>query len=424
MSLVDLRRLLPRLDVEVLANGLTVAVLNAPRRPVVATALVYRAGARDDAPGHGGTAHYLEHMMFKGSQNYAAGEIDRTTMALGGSNNAFTSHDLTLYYFTFAADRWHRALAIEGDRMAGLLLEEDEVRSERQVILEEIAMYESEPWDVLDHNVSKSFYGAHPYGRPILGSRDELRATGAQELAAFHQRYYRPENAILVLAGAVGDDAVARAADSFAALERNGGPPQRAVAPEAEPPAPVHRLERRAGELARFLFSMPAPAATDPEHAPLRLLLNVLGSGRASRLHRALVDEGQLCVGVSADLTEGLDPGSVSFALEVLPGIEAARVEEALFAELEKLRTTPPDIAEVERAKKILIADWTFDHEKVYQQAFLTATSMALFDAEHPWRYLETLLTTTPADLPPLIERYLQPRRGVLGWSLPATQEP
>src|SRR5207244_7983610 len=118
--------------------------------PLVASVLYYRVGTRDEPAGRGGVAHFLEHMMFKGSARFGPGEIDRRTQALGGINNAFTSHDSTAYYFNFAADRWTEALTIEADRMAGLTLNPDEVASERQVILEEIAMYASEPWDALE----------------------------------------------------------------------------------------------------------------------------------------------------------------------------------------------------------------------------------------------------------------------------------
>ena len=117
-----------------LGNGLTVCLLENRQAPVVTTALAYRAGTRDETPGHGGTAHFLEHMMFKGSARFGPGEIDRRTQALGGSNNAFTSHDSTTYYFSFAADRWTEALAIEADRMASLTLDPRQVASERQVI--------------------------------------------------------------------------------------------------------------------------------------------------------------------------------------------------------------------------------------------------------------------------------------------------
>ncbi|HEY4563506.1 MAG TPA: pitrilysin family protein, partial [Thermoanaerobaculia bacterium] len=153
-----LKSLPGRLELERLGNGLTVCLLENPQAPVVTSALFYRAGTRDEAPGHGGTAHFLEHMMFKGAARFGPGEIDRLTQALGGVNNAFTSHDSTAYYFNFAADRWTEALAIEADRMSSLALDPEQVASERQVILEEIAMYDSEPWDALEMAVHERLF--------------------------------------------------------------------------------------------------------------------------------------------------------------------------------------------------------------------------------------------------------------------------
>ena len=417
----ELRGILPRPRIRRLDNGLTLCVVENRRVPVVATALIYRAGTRDESPGLGGTAHFLEHMMFKGSERFGAGEIDLMTRALGGSNNAFTSHDSTAYYFTFAADRWQRALDVEVDRMAGLILDSQEVASERQVILEEIAMYEGEPWDTLDRAVSSKFYQPHPYGRPVLGTREELETIDAGVLRDFHQRLYRPSNAVLVVAGDVGprvDEIVDEAFADLDGLDGTGG-----ALPVAEPRAggrELRRLERRQGEVPRMLLTLPAPAATEPDHAALSLLISVLGNGRSSRLHRALVDEGQLCVWVSADLHETVDPGSVTVALEVVPGVEPARVEAEVLRQIDRLRDQGPDDAEVARAKRIIAADWVFAHEKVFQQAFLAGTALALFDLEHPWRYFEQLLSAEAADLVDVAERYLRPAAGgVLGWSLP-----
>ncbi len=417
MKAEDLRHLLPPFETERLANGLCLAVLDEPGRQVVAMALAYRAGTRDEAFGLGGTAHFLEHMMFKGTERYAAGELDRITLALGGSNNAFTSHDLTLYYFTFAADRWQRALELEADRMAGLRLEPAAVDAERQVILEEIAMYEAEPWDALEQAVAKALYTGHPYGLPVLGTPMDLEAIDGGVLADFHARRYRPSNATLVLVGDVGPQAREQVAEHFGGLD--GKAPERPGLPPATPPAELVRLERRAGDVARLLMSLPAPAGTDDDHPLLRLAVGVLASGRASRLHRALVDEGQLAVGVTADLGESVDPSAVMIAAEVLPGIEPQRVEEVVLGELERFAEEPPTEEEVARTKKVLAADWIFDHEKVHQQAFLVSTALAVFDAEHPWRYLERMLAAGTSELAEVVDRYLRPRRGVVGWSLP-----
>ncbi|HEX9668391.1 MAG TPA: pitrilysin family protein [Thermoanaerobaculia bacterium] len=404
--------------VERLDNGLTVCLLENRQAPLVTTALWYRAGTRDEAPGLGGTAHFLEHMMFKGSPRYGPGEIDRRTQALGGANNAFTSHDATAYYFNFAADRWGEALAIEADRMAALLLDPDEVASERQVILEEIAMYDSEPWDALEMAVQPRLFGGHPYGRPVLGTADELRAIGREELAAFHARCYRPDNAVLVVAGDLGADALGTVERALGGVPAGG----HGRAPVTEPgyPAGLDRLERRKGEVSRLLLSLPAPPGGHPDHAPLRLLVSLLGAGRTSRLQRALVDEGQLCVWVSADLSENQGSGQIAFGAEVVPGAEPAAAEAELLRQLALLAGEPPGAEELARAKQVALADWVFGHERVHQQALAAGFALALFDLEHLERELERLSAVGPERLLDVADRYLRPERGgVLGWSLP-----
>lgn len=404
---------------ERLGNGLTVCLLENRQAPIVTSALFYRAGTRDEPAGHTGIAHFLEHMMFKGSARYGPGEIDRRTQALGGSNNAFTSHDATGYYFNFAADRWAESLEIEADRIEALTLDPDQVASERQVILEEIAMYDSEPWDALEMAVHELLFGAHGYGRPVLGTRETLLATGPDDLRDFHRRFYRPDNAVLVVAGEHGERILETVERSLGRVP--GGAERRAgrTVPTTVPGSLV-RLERRKGEVARILLALAAPAGDHPDHPALRLLATLLAGGRTSRLHCALVDEGQICSWVEADLSEGLDASLITVSAEVVPGVEPARVEAEVFRLLDDVFRHPPDEEEIERARQIATADWVFGHERVHQQAISLGLAVALFDAGHLDRHLRGLLETGPERLLEVAERYLHPERGaVLGWSLP-----
>ncbi len=422
-GLPEVARLIPKAEPHQLENGLTVILVPSRRAPVVAHAIAYGAGTRDESIGHGGTAHFLEHMMFKGSQGFGAGEIDRLTQDLGGSNNAFTNHDLTLYYFSFAADRWTLALDVELDRMQSLLLDRHELDSERRVILEEISMYESEPWDALDEAVHRAFFPDHAYGRSVLGTRKELADIDRQVLGSFHGRLYRPENAVLSIVGDLDPErALAEVQERFGAV---GTAAQARSSADRAVAEPGHRqgsfrIERTQGELARMLLALPSPSGASPDHAALRLLLSVLGSGRSSRLHRALVDEGQRCVWVSTDLQENLDPGMAVIAAEALPGVEPQEIESTVLKELAKLRATPPTAEELARARRMEVADWLFGHERVDQMAFLAATACTLFDLEHPLRYMDSMFEATPDDLLRVAQQYLDPEGcSVFGWSLP-----
>jgi zinc protease len=399
-----------------LHNGLTVGLLRCDHAPIVSTVLWYRVGTADEQEAQRGIAHFLEHMMFKGSESFGPGEVDRLTQALGGSNNAFTSHDATAYYFQFASDCWRRALEIEADRMRGLLLEATEVEHERNVIYEEIAMYESDPWDALEMRVQASVFGEHPYGRPVLGTRESLAGVGPAELAAFQSRFYCPANAVLLVAGDIGAEALDEVEATFGALppgeaaRRGGRRTDRAARPS--------RLERRHGEVARLRWSRPAPAWGDAEHPALRLLLQALTEGKSSRLHRCLVEEEQLCSWVAGDLHSLLEGASLGFALEVAPSVEPARVEARLSELLEEVAREGLEAAEVVRARRTFEADWVFAHERVHQRALTLASAIAHLDADFAFGYLDSLLATPDDCLEALARQYLLPEEGVWAWSL------
>ncbi|MEO8503494.1 MAG: pitrilysin family protein [Acidobacteriota bacterium] len=407
-------------EVSRLANGLTVCVLHHPQAPVVTSALWYGVGTRDERPDERGIAHFLEHMMFKGSTHYPTGEIDHRTQALGGSNNAFTSHDATAYYFSFASDRWQEALRIESDRLIGLTLDPQQVESERQVIVEEIAMYQDDPWDALEVEVHAGLYGEHPYGKPVLGTAESLAAIGVPELRSFHHRHYRPDNAVLVVAGDLGDTATVRREIEATFGSAVAGGETRSPVPSVHVPPGVRRLERRHGEVPRLLLAMPGTAAADEDHPALRLLVTLLAGGRASRLQRALVDDGQLCLSATADLQDTVGTGCLTCGLEVLPGIEPAVAEAALLAELARARHELFDAEEIERARRITLADWVFGHERVHSVALTAGFCLSQFDLEHTERQLQAIVECDADRLRTVAARYLDPERGaLLGWSMP-----
>jgi zinc protease len=403
-----------------LRNGLDVAVYTTGHVPLVSTVLWYRVGASAEERARGGAAHFLEHMMFKGSGSFGPGEVDRITQSLGGANNAFTGHDSTAYYFQLAADCWERALEIEADRMRGLRLEPHEVDSERQVILEEIAMYESDPWDALERRVLSLLHGDHAYARPVLGTPAELRSIGADELRAFQRTFYSPANAVLVIAGEVGEEALDLAERWFGELPGSEPPRRRAASPA--PRGGQRRIARRHGELARVLWSVAGPAWSDPRHPALRLLTQLLTEGKSSLLHRALVEEGQLCSWVSADLASSLDPGALCIAAELLPGVEPQRVEEELFRLLDAILAGAVSGEDFERARRTYEADWIFGHQRIHQRALTLASSLAHFDSEFPARYLSRVLATSLEETLAVGRETLRRDSGVLGWSLPESE--
>jgi zinc protease len=266
--------------------------------------------------------------------------------------------------------------------------------------------------------VRDRFYGGHPYGRRVLGRRDSLTTIGREELEAFHHDFYRPANAVLVVAGDVGPEVLESIRNELDDPGGNGSPDRAEVG--RRPVVDRCRVERRRGDVARLLIALPAPGAGEDDCAPLRLLLAILGSGRASRLHHELVEERQLCLSVSADLVETVGEGSTLIGADLIPGVEPRLVEETILERLQKVVDGPISPAELERARQILLADWVFAHERVHQQAMTAALALALYTPEYPERHLRQIADSNVEQLREVGERYLRVDQvGVVGWSLP-----
>ncbi|MDE2923609.1 MAG: pitrilysin family protein [Acidobacteriota bacterium] len=407
---------------ETLDNGLRVVLLPQNGAESIVVALCYRAGSRDEEPGECGLAHFLEHMMFKGSAAYEPGAIDRLTQGLGGTNNAFTSHDATLYHFQFERGSWQEALRIESDRMRGLSLLPAEVALEREVILEEIRMVEDDPWDALEQAVAGRIFGDHPYGRSVLGTRESLRALDAEALRSFHRRHYRPGRAVLVCAGGLPPDAMEKIEATLGAVRRESRSAAPPVGGSEDPRTQSLRVELRRGETPRLLIAHPAPAPDDPAHVHLRLALAVLCTGRSSRVQRDLVEEDPLALWASAAVTGHRLGGMATLSAEAAPGVPPERLEEELCVRIEGLANRPPDAGELERAKRILFADWVFLHEPIAERAMTAALEHALFSPGFSRDSFRQLAGAAGSDVAGACSAWLSPETRVVGWSLPAAR--
>lgn len=405
-----------------LANGLRVVLLPRNGAESIVVALCYRAGSRDEAPGECGLAHFLEHMMFKGSAAYEPGAIDRLTQGLGGTNNAFTSHDATVYHFQFERGSWQEALRIESDRMRGLSLLPEEVELEREVILEEIRMVEDDPWDALEQAVAARVFGDHPYGRSVLGTRESLRALDAGALRSFHCRHYRPGRAVLVCAGGLPPDAMERVETALGGGDAGapGGGTCAVLGPPVFDPGATRRVELGGGETPRLLIAHPAPIPDEPAYVHLRLALAVLCSGRSSRVQRDLVEEDPLALWASAAVTGHRLGGIATVSAEAAPGVRPEHLEEELCLRIEGLASRPPDAEELERAKRILFADWVFAHEPIAERAMTAALEHALFSPGFSRDSFRALADATGLDVAGACAAWLSAETRVVGWSLPA----
>src|ERR671925_2029747 len=192
----------------VLSNGLVVLTKEVHTSPIVTSMIWYRVGSRNEELGQTGKSHFLEHMLFKGTDRFKKGQIDLITLKNGGGNNAFTSHDFTAYYFNFASDRWDVALEIEADRMVNCAFEPEEFEAEKKVVIEELKTGLDSPWGLLLQEQEATAFKIHPYRNPIVGWLQDVERATVEQQQAYYRKYYQPNNAILVIAGDFNTDPV------------------------------------------------------------------------------------------------------------------------------------------------------------------------------------------------------------------------
>jgi zinc protease len=406
-----------------LGNGLRVLVLEDHRSPVASVQLWYRVGSRHERPGATGLAHFLEHLMFKGTARHGRGVFSRLVEQSGGHDNAFTSADVTGYYVDVAPDRVELVLRLEADRMRGLLLAPREIEAERGVIMEERrSRTEDDPDGTLGEEVSALAFRVHPYGRPVIGWMEDLRRIGPRELRAFYDAYYVPNNALLVVAGAVRAPAV------LAAARRHFGPvPRGVLPPPPRPEEPPQLGERRVSvvkkgaPLALVHLAYRVPPGRSPDGPALELLSTLLAQGRASRLHRRLVYEQQLAVEAGADYGyHALDPTLFWLYASARPEADPSALERALLAEVERLQAEPVPDEELARARNQAEAAFVWQQDSVHARA----ATLARFELLGSWRladrFVPALRAVSAADLLRVARAYFTPARRNVGVLRPA----
>ncbi|MEE2998077.1 MAG: pitrilysin family protein, partial [Pseudomonadota bacterium] len=365
----------------VLDNGLRVVVIENHRAPIVMQMLWYRVGAADEEPGESGLAHFLEHLLFKGTKTTAPGEFSRTISRIGGEDNAFTSYDFTAYFQRVAANELETVMRLEADRMENLALTDEVVSTERDVVREERrSRTDNSPAAQLREQVRRVLYLNHPYGRPVIGWMNEIDKLTTEKALAFYRKHYSPSNAMLIIAGDVSLDRVRKLAKKY-----YGPIPGRAVPPRVRPKEPPHRASRRV-ELRNARIKLPAISRTylAPSYStgknkiayPLEVLAQVLGGGTTSLLYRKLVVELGIASSAGAWYSgDGLDYGEFGIYASPRAGGNIVALEKALFHELRVGIEEGFKIQEIERAKKLIAA------QAIYARDGLTAGPNAIGQA-------------------------------------------
>ncbi len=417
-----------------LENGMEVVVIPDRRTPVVTHMVWYKVGSADEPPGKSGIAHFLEHLMFKGTEKNPAGRFSQTLATIGGQENAFTSTDYTGYFQRVTRDRLRMVMDFEADRMTGLVLTDDAVIPERNVVLEEQnTRVANVPGAKLGEEIQAALFLNHPYGRPIIGWRHEIEKLSREDAIEFYNRWYTPNNAILIVAGDVTADEVKKLAEETygkIAPRAEIGPRQRPQEPEQRSVRTVTFADPRVTQpsLQRSYVVPSASTAKAGESEALEVLSQILGSGNNSRMHRRLVVEKPVAVsagawyqGAALDQTRFAVYGSPR-ADVTLPELEAAI--DGVIAEIVKDGVTND---ELERAKIKLVADVVYaqDSQATMARWYGAALTSGL-TVEGLKTWPDRVQKVSPDQVRDAAKTWLDKRRSVTGYlvkDLPKPEE-
>ncbi|MFN3521305.1 MAG: M16 family metallopeptidase [Phenylobacterium sp.] len=412
-----------------LANGLRVISSRDPTTPNVTVQVWYQVGSKDDPQGRSGFAHLFEHMMFKATRDLPAESIDRMTEDVGGFNNASTFDDFTNYYEVVPANHLQRLLWVEAQRMGSLVVDEANFASERDVVKEELRQRVlADPYGRLFALMTpRATYTTHPYRRPGIGSIDELDAATIDDVRGFHQAYYRPDNAALIVVGNFEQAELDAWVDKyFGPLERPAEPLRRVTA--VEPPRTKAGVYTGYGPnvpLPAVLITWLGPKAADPDAPALKVLDAILSGGKSSRLYNSLVYDQQIAAEVysAADLPQ--QPGMFVVGAIMSAGQTVDAGEKALLAEVARLREAPPAAAELDEAKNELLAHDLRGRETIDGRGFALGYALSVEgDAARANTELADLQAVTAADVQRVAAKYLPDDRRMTIRYLPESERP
>jgi zinc protease len=410
----------------VLSNGLTVLTKEVHDRPVVATVIWYRVGSKNEELGQTGKSHFLEHMLFKGTDRYKKGEIDLITLKNGGANNAFTWLDYTAYYFSFASDRWQAALEIEASRMRHTTFADEEFNSEKKVVEEELHIGLDGPWEALENEVWATAFRQHPYHWPTVGWIEDLEQATAADMKAYYDKWYHPRSATLVIVGDFDTkQTLARVHDLF------GHIPEGPNVKPLEVKEPVQKGEKRVlvkrpTPVERLLMGYHAPAVAEDDSYVLHVIETLLSSGKTSRLYQRLVEQDRSVTMVRASYDDHIDPSLFAVQAELQTGSSLSDVENAICEEIDKLKLSKVSDMEIAKAKRQIEADVVLANEEPLQQAVLLGQYQTIADQERipavsrGYRFLDTYLeriqAVTPEAVTSAANRYFAQDNRTVGY--------
>ncbi len=413
-----------------LPNGLELVVIPDRRAPVVTHMIWYKVGSADETAGKSGLAHFLEHLMFKGTAKNPTGHFSRVVATIGGQENAFTSSDYTGYYQRVPTEQLKTVMEFEADRMTGLQLTDEVVLPERNVILEEQNQrVGNNPRARLGEQIDAALFLNHPYGRPVIGWRQEMEGLTRDDALAFYRRFYGPNGAVVVIAGDIDPEQARKfAEDTYGKVKRNDVIVAPRVRPQEPPPVASRSLTladaRVEQPLMQRSYLVPSFAnAQRGESEALEVLAHILGSGSSSRLYRTLAVDKPVAVSAAAGYdSSALDLSKFTIFGSPRPGVTLQQFEAEADAVIAELIAKGVNVDELDRTKSRLIADATYAQDnqatmaRWYGGALMTGASV-----DDVRRWPERIRAVTAEQVQDAARKWLDKRRSVTGFLIKDT---
>ena len=413
-----------------LSNGLKILLKEIHTAPIISSWLWYRVGSRDEIQGHTGVSHWVEHMQFKGTEQFPANMLDKAISREGGTWNAMTYLDWTAYYETMPADKIDLALRLEADRMVNSQFREEEVASERTVIISEREGNENEPLFMLGEAMQQTAFRIHPYHHEVIGDMADLRTMTRNDLYNHYRTFYVPNNATMAIAGDFDTKSMlARIKELFEKIPA-GLEPTRPARPELPQNGEVRLSVEGPGATTYVQVSYRFPSASHPDFFPLSVLdsllagpsnLNMFSGGisnKTSRLYRALVDK-ELAVSVHGGAQATIDPFLYTFTMTIHPKRKPEEALAVLDKEIRRIKEEKVTKEEIARAIKQARAIFAYGSENITNQAFWLG--YAEMFAKYEWfeTYLDKLSKVTARDIQRVANEYFKPQSRVIGTYIP-----
>jgi zinc protease len=407
----------------VLPNGLRVVTQEMHSAPVVSTHVYYHVGSRNECTGITGISHFIEHMLFKGTSQFPPGEASRLITRTGGWDNGYTWLDFTAYVETLPAAHLDLALRIEADRMAHATFAPPDVKSEKTVVLSELEGDENDPGFYLGNAVDATAFMAHPYHSPTIGWKSDVVALDRQKALDYYHSFYAPNNATLVIVGDfVTNKTLDRVRELFGPIPARSG--FREVV-TVEPPQQGERrvTVRRPGAAGTIEMAFHAVRANHPDHYALDVVETVLGTGRTSRLYRALVDK-KLAVSAEASNYTNLDPGLFQVDITLAQGVDHRTVEQAALAEIDKLASELITERELQRAKNQAKASFVYGTDSVSSLGSMLGYFDVVANYRLLYEYANRIERVTREQVREAVRQYLGADNRTIGWFIPTGEAP